>query len=214
MPTPEQILRGLSTIANEWQILAVFWHLYFAILGVGLVVGVRPSKRLVGVLLGLPLLSVSGLAWMSANPFNGSLFALAAVVLLIIAFRLPDERICIAPLWMVSAGIFMFLFGWVYPHFLDISSFVPYLYAAPTGLIPCPTLSIVVGLALMVEGLDSRFWFLILGATSLFYGLFGALLLDVTIDLILLLGALLTIFIAFPPKSTMHGTPQLVTFRE
>ena len=52
MPAPEQILNGLRTIANQWQILAILWHVYFGVLAVGLILGVRPSKRVGGVLLG------------------------------------------------------------------------------------------------------------------------------------------------------------------
>jgi hypothetical protein len=205
MPTSEQILGGLREIANQWQLLALLWHGYFAVLAVGLLLGVHPSKRLAGILLGLPLFSVSVLAWTAANPFNGSLFALAGIALVAIATRLPDERVLIAPFWRVSAGVFMFLFGWVYPHFLDTSSFVPYLYAAPTGLVPCPTLSIVIGLSLMIGGLNSRAWSLGLGAMGIFYGIFGVLRLGVTIDVILLLGALLSVLVIWVSKPMVHG---------
>jgi hypothetical protein len=200
MPNSEQILNGLSTIANQWQILAIAWHIYFAALAGGLALGFRPSKRIGAILLVLPLLSVSILAWLAANPFNGLLFALASIALLIIAIRLPQEPVEIAPLWLTAAGIFLFLFGWLYPHFLENASFLPYLYAAPTGLIPCPTLSIVTGLSLMVGGLESRTWSGVLGGMGLFYALFGAIRLGVAIDLILLLGALLLLLIAFLPK--------------
>ncbi len=202
MPTPEQILSGLSAIANRWQMLAMIWHVYFAALAVGLVLGVRLSKRWGGILLGLPLLSVSALAWTAANPFNGLLFALAGIGLIVIAAKLPDERVSIAPAWLVGAGGFMFLFGWIYPHFLNTSSLLTYLYAAPTGLVPCPTLSIVIGLGLIVGGLESRAWSLTLGITGLFYGLFGALRLGVTLDLVLILGALLIVLAIF-----VHRTP-------
>lgn len=199
MPTPEQILSGLHTITNQWQFIAIFWHIYFAVIAIGLLRGRRPSKRIGGILLALPLLSVSALAWASANPFNGIVFAVAGVALIGVAMRLPNERIFVAPGWVVGAGVLMFLFGWLYPHFLDTSSFLPYFYAAPTGLVPCPTLSIVIGLSLVVGGFDSRAWSLLLGVIGLFYGLFGALRLGVTIDLVLLLGALLTLLVIFVP---------------
>lgn len=200
MPTPEQILSGLNEIANRWQLLAVVWHVYFAVLAIGLLAGIRPSKRLAGVLLSLPLFSVSALAWSTANPFNGMLFAVIGVAMMVIAARLPQEPIQHAPRWETGAGVLMFLFGWVYPHFLEMSSWLPYLYAAPTGLVPCPTLSIVIGLSLIVGGFESRAWSLVLGAAGLFYGLFGALRLGVVIDLILLLGALLTVFVGILPQ--------------
>src|SRR5512134_1782539 len=127
MPAPEQILNSLSTIANQWWLLAVAWHVYFAVLAAGLLFGVRPSKRVGGILLALPLLSVSILAWTAANPFNGALLAVAAIVLIVMAFRMPDEPVEIAPVWAVGAGIAMFFFGWVYPHFLDTFPLVVYL---------------------------------------------------------------------------------------
>jgi hypothetical protein len=202
MPAPEQILNGLSTIANQWWLLAVAWHVYFAVLAAGLLFGVRPSKRVAAILLALPLLSVSALAWTAANPFNGAVLGAAGIVLIVVAFRMPDEPIRIAPVWAVSAGIVMFLFGWVYPHFLDTFPLVAYLYAAPTGLVPCPTLSIIIGLALIVGGLDSRAWTSVLGVTGIFYGVFGALRLGVTIDYVLLIGAVLVLALVFVPKTT------------
>ncbi len=138
MPTPEQILDGLTHIANQWQTLAIVWHIYFAILAGGLALGVRPTKRVGAILLALPLISVSVLAWLTANPFNGTLFAAAAIALLVIAVRMPQAKIDIAPLWLVGAGALLFVFGWVYPHFLQSTSFAPYVYAAPTRPDPVP----------------------------------------------------------------------------
>jgi hypothetical protein len=184
--------------------LAIFWHLYLGAFVIGLVLGWRPSKRIYGILLSIPLFSVSGLAWSSMNPFNGALFAIVGLILLVLALRMPDEQIQVGPTWAVAAGMFMFLFGWVYPHFLDTTSFITYLYAAPTGLIPCPTLSILIGFGLLVEGLDSRPWSLVLGGTGIFYALFGALRLGVAIDLVLLVGALLLILVALIGKAEVQ----------
>jgi len=210
MPSPEQILNGLSAIANQWLFLAIAWHLFFAVLAGGLALGIRPSKRVGGVLLALPLLSVAALAWLAANPFNGILFTLAAIALLWIALRLPQERVHIAPLWLMGAGILLFVFGWVYPHFLETSSWLTYLIAAPVGLIPCPTLSIGIGLSLMVGNFESRAWSLALAGMGLFYSLFGAFRLGVAIDLVLLLGALLALLViciskvAAPEQALAH----------
>lgn len=205
MPTSEQILNGLSPIANQWQLLAMAWRIYFAVLVGGLALGFRLSKRIGAILLAVPLLSVSVLAWLSSNPFDGFLFALASMALLVIALHLPQEPLEIAPPWLTAAGILLFLFGCLYPHFLESALFLSYYYAAPVGLIPCPTLSIITGLSLVVGGLESRPWSAVLGSMGLFYGLFGALRLGVAIDLILLLGALLLLLIAFLPKT---GAPK------
>lgn len=107
-----------------------------------------------------------------------------------IALRLrPVPPVFAAPP-MRAAGAGLAAFGRVYPHFLE-GGHVRYLYAAPLGLVPCPTLALVVGLTPMLRGLESRGWTLTLAVASLFYGLFGWFRLGVAMDGALLLGALL-----------------------
>jgi hypothetical protein len=190
MPTPNDILTGLKAITNDWVWLAMFWHAYFFIIILALIFGARPPKRVVGLLLALPLLSVSVLAWGQANPFNGTVFGIVAITLGVIALKMPADPVRIARPWLTVTGALMMVFGWVYPHFLVDAGPTQYLYAAPTGLIPCPTTSIVIGLSLLLGGFGSRAWCLVLAATGLFYGAFGALVLGVTIDWTLFAGAL------------------------
>lgn len=197
MPTSEQILAGLREIVNSWQALAIFWHVYFAAIAVALILGARPPRRIAGLVLALPLLSVSIIAWASSNPFNGIIYALISILFIYFSARLLRGNVQIAQLWIMMPGIILFLFGWVYPHFLDTSSFLPYLYSAPTGLIPCPTLSIVIGLLLVLNGLDSRALSLILGFAGLFYGVTGVAQLGVMLDWVLLAGASLLVVFAF-----------------
>jgi hypothetical protein len=52
-----------------------------------------------------------------------------------------------------AIGVSMIAFGWLYPHFLESHPATTYLFAAPTGVIPCPTLSLVIGFALLSGGL-------------------------------------------------------------
>lgn len=200
MPTTEQILAGLQLITNTWWPLAVFWHIYFAVIIIALMFSVRFTKRVGGILLSLPILSVSFVAWMSSNPFNSILYALIGILLIYFSVKLPREKISIAPLWILIPGIIMFIFGWVYPHFLEYSSSFAYLYAAPTGLIPCPTLSIVIGLLLIVNGLEARAAMLLIGIVGLYYGITGVVQLKVLIDLVLLLGAAVVVVAAFAIK--------------
>lgn len=195
MPNSEEILAGLETIANNWRWLAIVWHGYFTFVILVLILRARPSRRIFGVLLVLPLLSVSGFAWFNENPFNGGFFGIAAIILLITALRLPAGEIRISPIWLAVTGAIMTGFGWVYPHFLIGSGFARYLYSAPTGLIPCPTTSIVIGVSLITGGLGSRAWCLILAVIGLFYGAFGALKLGVSIDLTLFAGSLVIAYV-------------------
>jgi len=200
MPTTEQILAGLRIITNTWWPLAVFWHIYFAAIVIALISGVRPNKRLCGILLSLPILSVSFVAWFSSNPFNGIIYALIGILFIYFSIKLPREKASIAPLWILIPGIIMFIFGWIYPHFLEYASSFAYLYAAPTGLIPCPTLSIVIGLLLIFNGLGSRALMFTLGIVGLYYGITGVAQLGVLIDLVLLIGAIIIVIAAFVGK--------------
>ena len=206
MPSSEQILFGLKEIANNWRGVSIFWHFYFGIIMVLLLSGIRPSKQLAGLLLGLPILSVSAVAWMSVNPFNGLVFGIVGILLLIFSTRLTKEKVQFSPRWVLIPGAVIFAFGWIYPHFLDTLSFLPYLYAAPIGLIPCPTLSIVIGLALLLNGLGSRAISRILGITGLFYGITGVLQLGVAIDLVLVLGAVMILFYPFIRKKQISAS--------
>lgn len=189
MPASEEILRGLAEIANGWRGLAILWHVYFGAFLTFLLLGKRPRRATTAALLALPLLSVSALAWSAANPLNGIVFAAFGLGALAIAAKLPSRSVEIAPLSLAVPGGLLFLFGWAYPHFLETPTSVAYLYAAPTGLLPCPTLSIVIGLTLLLGGLGSGAWLLLLGAAGSLYGLIGAIRLGVTIDGVLLAGA-------------------------
>ena len=77
----------------------------------------------------------------------------------------------------------------IYPHFL-VGPAASYLYASPAGLLPCPTLAIAIGFALLGNGLGSRPWSLTLAAVGLFYGLFGVFRLGVYLDIALVGGAI------------------------
>jgi len=201
MPAAGQLLGGLANIANSWKAVALFWHLYFGAIVLILVLGIRSMKRTTGLLLAFPLFSVSAMAWMAANPFNGAVFALLGILLVSVSVRLGRDSVKISRRCFFIAGAFMFAFGWLYPHFLKSSSLLPYLYMAPTGLVPCPTLAIVIGLALILEGLDSRALCGILGAAGLFYGIFGVARLGVALDWGLVLGAIVILFFVFNQRS-------------
>src|SRR5512135_3438108 len=95
MPATQVILDGLTSMANEWRGLAIIWHGAFAVGLIALLVGWRPTKRCAGILLALPAVSVSAMAWLGGNPFNGVVFAMITVVLVGLATRLPGTRVIV-----------------------------------------------------------------------------------------------------------------------
>lgn len=190
MPSADEIVASLAAIARSWQLPAIGWHVYFGVLVSALIAGFRPSRRLFGLVLVPPMLSVSALAWLASNPFNGIVFAIAALVLAVLAARFDAVKVQAGPWPFMVAGGLLFAFGWVYPHFVDAASIFTYLYATPLGLIPCPTLSAIVGLAVMLGGLGSLAWSGVLGLVGVFYGVYGAAVLGVTIDWVLAAGSI------------------------
>jgi hypothetical protein len=194
MSDKTQILNSLQSIANEYSFVAIIWHVVILIFFALLFFRVVSSQRITGTLISLPLISVAVFAWISGNPFNGSVFALLAVLVLIFGFRIPVIPLEPSRLPFLIIGILMVIFGLVYPHFLENGSPVRYLVAAPTGLVPCPTLSLVIGLALIFSGFHSQAMMLTLVVAGLFYGIFGAFRLGVTLDLFLLFGTASLLF--------------------
>jgi len=123
--------------------------------------------------------------------------------------RLTEHAVGVAVAWHVFVAVCiagLIGFGWVYPHFLEVPT-LAYLVAAPVGVVPCPTLALVGGLALLFGGLQSRAVSGILGAASLFYALFGDLRLGVWMDLGLLVGAIALLVLTFWPRGEPAGLP-------
>ena len=125
----------------------------------------------------------------SHNPFNGAVCGAVSLALLTIAHGLPDEPLPIAPWSSVLAGGAFVAFGWTYPHFVDTTHWALYLIVAPLGLVPCPTLTAMIGLTLILGGLRSTAWNVTLAGAGLLYAVIGVFWLGVTIDLVLLAGA-------------------------
>jgi hypothetical protein len=182
VPPADVILAGLTNLANDWRGLATVWHVLLAALLAALVSGWRPSVRSAGYLLSSAVLSVGVLAWLSGNPFNGLMFVVLTATLAAAAgrFEATPARLS-SPGWLASAAAII-VFGWTYPHFLDTDSWTAYLYASPLGLVPCPTLSVVIGATLLFRDLRSRVWTGALIAAGLLYGLIGVFKLGVVLD--------------------------------
>lgn len=191
MPSSREILDTAAGIANDWRPLAIAWHVYFAALFVVLLTVPGLARRVRATLLVAPLVSVSALAWTTGNWFNGGAFAILAISLAGAASRMSVRAAMPTSLPMRIAGALCFVFAFVYPHFLRVDSWMEFVYASPLGLLPCPTLTALIGLSLMFGLLRDRRWEAVLSAAGLLYGTIGVFRLGVTIDLLLLGGAIL-----------------------
>jgi hypothetical protein len=204
MPGSEQILAGLALIANRFLPLAVAWHVVLVLAAAALVLGVRPSNRAAALLLVVPLASVSTLAWTTSSPFNGMTFASISLVLALIGTRVTSTPVARARNWALVLGGSTLVYAWVYLHFLDAHHPALYLIAAPMGLLPCPTLAMVLGAGLCAQGFGSRAWALVTGAAGLFFALFGIVRLGVWLDSGLLVASVATFALA---RRRLNPTP-------
>jgi len=183
------LLAQLGQITNTWRSVAIGWHAAIIAFLAALVLGWRPSDRLVIRLLALPMLSVSILAWTAGNPFNAVVFGALAIFGLLLAQSARAAPFETASGWSLGLGIVMVVYGLLYPHFVASSSWTSYLYAAPVGLIPCPTLALLVGVGFIVGLFRNRRWQLLVSAAAIFYGIVGVAKLQVNLDYGLLAGA-------------------------
>ncbi len=190
MPKTEDILNGLQSIVNDYSSYAIIWHAIFYLLLATIIFFWQPSNRTFALIICLPVISVAAFSWVSGNPFNGFLFTVLAILIIIFGFKASNAPINVSTLPYLVAGILMIVFGLVYPHFINADSIIKYLYASPVGLIPCPTLSIIIGLLLIYNGLASPSITLALIIFGLFYGIFGVLKLGVYLDIFLVFGTL------------------------
>jgi hypothetical protein len=188
VPSADAILTGLTAIANDWRGLATGWHVWLAVVGLAVAGGWRPSVQTAGVLLAAPLASVALLGWAYGNPFNGLAVATLTVVLMTAAIRASSTPIQFDSLAWLARGGALIIFGATYPHFVAADSPTAYVTAAPFGLLPCPTLSVVIGATLVLSNLDMRPWSMALLVAGSLYGMIGVFRLDVQLDWGLLVG--------------------------
>jgi len=192
VPTAEAVLSWAAGVANDWRWLAILWHVALGTLLLAMAVRrSRLSQRSVGLLLVLPTMSVAVLAALSGNPFNAAMFTILAVVLLRSAVSLARAAVTLGSGGSLLAGAALVAFGWFYPHFLTTDTWTAYAYASPFGLLPCPTLSVVIGVTLAMGGVRSTSWRGTLAAAGLLYGVIGVFGLGVVLDVGLLGGAAL-----------------------
>lgn len=205
MPDSHAILSTLSEIANEELRFAVAWHLATGVLLFTVLTGFRPTRRALMYLLCLPLASVAIFAWTHGSSFNALVFALLTVAQAVLAARAPDSPAERPASWLMVAGLALIAFAWVYPHFLSPSVHpFAYLIGAPMGLVPCPTLALVTGVMLLStpQSLRASAW--VVAGASVIYGLLGAVVLGVWMDLILLVGGVTLLSASALPRVEPH----------
>jgi hypothetical protein len=210
MPAPDVLHGSLASLAQRAVALGVAWHAILAVALLALLLGWRPSQRLAGLLLAVPLASTGMAAWWGDNPFNALVLGAGAAVLALGSLRLAQGPVEKASSGTAPWALALVAFGWMYPHFATGSSPLSPFFASPLGVLPCPTLACVIGLTILARGFRARAWPTALAALGLFYGLFGTLALGVFMDTFLTIGALMLLGVtwshaSFPARRMRHS---------
>jgi len=187
VPSSEEILQLARTVASELSELAIAWHVVILVAAIALLRRKRLSPRYAVPLLVAPALSVFIVSTIYNSWFNAVSFGLLALVLTIGAFKRDGPWRIRGPTWMLILGTALVAFGFCYPHF-TAGAWYRSVYAAPIGLVPCPTLAILSGFTLLVGGHESRAVPAVLAVWTAFYAVYGILKLGVALDVGLLAG--------------------------
>ena len=191
----DDIVASATAIAVAWRVLAAAWHVIVAGIGITLMVR-RIDARWMTAALSVMLFSVAAMAWWSGNPFNTTVFSGAGTAAVLLSATSVRTWVRRASDPEVTAGTILCGFGWMYPHFLTGPDW-QYLYAAPLGLLPCPTLAFIIGVSLLTNSFGSTPWAILFASLGLFYGVTGVFVLGVAIDWLLLAGAAILAAAAF-----------------
>lgn len=198
MPSSSEILASLSAIADDLVVVAIGWHLVLLLVALAALLELRPKPRMVTLGLTAPVLGVALVAFAYGNPFNGTVFALLALALA----GSSTAPTAPAPAWARALGVAAIVFGAVYPHFTTGPWFASFV-TAPIGLLPCPTLAVVGGFALLAS--TSRVTTGILAVAATGYAVVGVARLGVVLDLGLAIVAL-----GLVARSSRLGAARLV----
>jgi hypothetical protein len=211
MPSPERVLTELAALASLARGLALLWHLAMLLVLWALWTGRwRPSRRLAAMLSAAPVATAAILAAAVKNPFNAAVLGLTAVALLAFGARLSTRRVEWSAPWAASLGAAAVAYALVYPHFIP-GGLELAVFLAPVGVIPCPSLALVLGLGLLGDGFGSKAWSAVAVVVGLFYALFGILRLGVWLDVGLLVAAISLAVLKLAPRLRPHGTPHPAT---
>jgi hypothetical protein len=157
----------------------------------------KPTNRSMILLVSSLLMSVSMFAGLEGNFFNAFVFSFLVLMSIYSAIRSKAGVIQGDRSWPDIAGLVLIVFGFVYPEFIVTGSTLEYAYLAPTGLIPCPTLSIVIGFALLYKGFMAPRWSVAISIAGIFYGVIGVFFLGMYIDWFLVAGSVLLMLNTF-----------------
>lgn len=207
-----QILYYLHNVANQNLWLNALIHLIVlaALVFIFLGKNAKTKSLLVDGAVVILTLSVTITGLKYGNPVHALTFAVITVFAL---FELVqgknDFTIRKTDFQTVLALLFLFIGFW-YPEFVK-TSFVRSLLFSPAGIIPCPTLLIILGLLTLAYPNVNKVQYIITLIMGVFYGFVGVFQLKVYLDIALIVMVICAIFRYFKTPIQRQRTDQGVS---
>lgn len=182
--SPEKILTYLTFVPNQTLWLNALNHLLVISSLLFLIFGkTEKTKRLVvdGIIC-LLFTSIVAVAVAYGNPFHAITMGLLAVFAGIEFWQGKNE---FTPLKINTRSIIALLsicIGFWYPEFVEANSLALLLFS-PVGIVPCPTLLVVLGLLTLAYPRVNKTQYTITALMGAFYGITGVFQLKVMLDL-------------------------------
>lgn len=197
----EVILNYIEMVAGKYPVISILLHILIIALIITLFIPGFKQKRLTfdGVLTVI-FASVASVALINGNPFNGVVFIILVVFAVFELFQRRNE-ITVPVFTSVSRGAVIrnllcmaaILVGILYPHFVNVSPAL-LLFLSPIGIIPCPTLTVALGLLNLYYPKTNKGLYTVVTIAGMFYGLTGVFLLHVYTDIPLMILALYSLY--------------------
>jgi len=190
----EQILAGLQMTVDTYSGLRVVHHLFLIVVFIFFIFFKEKVSRLVSLYILLAFLTIF---LTSLAPIRNIFYLIVfgfLTILAILEFLNPknDYSMKGAPTINIIIALVAGFLGFWYSHFVE--GYFKALYASPYGVIPCPTLLVILSFFLVFYPYTNRFFHWVLAIVGLFFGFFGLFVLKVRIDLALLALSLYTLY--------------------
>ncbi len=195
------ILNYIQSVAGKYPVLSIALHVMVIALTILFFIPAFKQKRFVyNGALSVLFTSVAVIACINDNPFNGGVFVILLGFVIVEFFRRRNEIVTVSfsrHTWgtnVKNALCLAFIFlGLLYPHFVNVSPIL-FIFLSPFGIIPCPTLTVTMGLLNLFYPRVSKGVYTATTLMALFYGITGVFLLQVYMDIPLMLIAVYSLY--------------------
>lgn len=199
---PESVLNYLAMVSNQNIYLNLVMHVitFLSIPSIFLLKNIRVQKAVFNGLVVILTLTVTVNALINGNPFHLVTFAILLIIALIELVMGRNQVVISASSNVTTFVAFIFLFiGVWYPEFVHTSS-LAMLFVSPMGIVPCPTLIVILSLFTLNSSGISKLQYIatiIIGAA---YAVIGVFILKVYLDAALGILVLYSIYILISYK--------------